>query len=291
MICTSPIKIKNKSTGEEMTVPCGQCKACRLNFGREWALRICHEMLYHEKSCFLTLTYDDEHLPENGSLDKRDVQLFFKRLRKNTGLPLRYFCSGEYGDLFDRPHYHYVIFGISSDDDVFLNKHYSKKAKGFQCLMREWDKGHCFVGEVTPDSAAYVAKYQLKKVKGKHANEHYESLGIIPEFAIMSRNPGIGYDFVVDHQKFLFDKYGIRFKGKITKLPRYYESKIFDDDEKSERMAEKELFRAEQLKQDYDDFIKYKLKTNDTKSYHQFCAEALKATEINLSSQFGKRFK
>lgn len=272
-------------------MPCGQCLSCRLNHGREWALRICHEMLYHKKSCFLTLTYDDQHLPENDSLCKDDIQLFFKRLRKNTGLHLRYFVSGEYGDKFGRPHYHYIIFGLSSDDVVFMNKHYSKKAKGYQCLMKEWPNGHCFVGEVSPDSAAYVAKYQLKKVKGKNAKEYYESLGIIPEFALMSRNPGIGYDFVVEHQKFLFDKYGIRFKGKITKLPRYYESKIFDDDEKSERMAEKELFRAEQIKQAYDDFLKYKLKTNDTKAYHQFCEEALKATEINLRSQFGKRLK
>ena len=274
-----------------MQVPCGQCMACRLNYGREWSLRICHEMLYHKKSCFLTLTYDDEHLPDNNSLDKDDIQRFFKRLRKNTDEPLRYFCSGEYGDTFGRPHYHYIIFGLSCDDDVFLGKHFSKKAGGYYCKMKEWPYGHCFVGEVTPDSAAYVARYQLKKVKGKQSKKYYEEKGIIPEFALMSRNPGIGACFVDEHRNFLREKYGVNFKGTLMKQPRYYENRIFDEDEKSERQAEKELFRAEGLKKDYDEFLKYKLKTKDLKIYQQFCEEALKATEINLKSMFKDRMK
>lgn len=226
MRCPFPMLIKNKF-GQLRTIPCGQCSACRLNKAREWSIRIMNEVLYHENNCFLTLTYDDDNLPSSNSLSKTALRLFLKRLRKNLSFPIRYYAAGEYGDVSKRPHYHLIVFGLSSDDDVFKNRHYDKKAKGYQCKMNEWPFGMCFVGDVSYDSACYVAKYTMKKVKGKGAKEHYASLGLEPEFSIMSLKPGIGAEYVRDNRNRLKKReYIIGKNGTKCALPRYYKDKI-----------------------------------------------------------------
>ena len=118
MQCINPVRI---TKGLDVTrfpdgllVGCGKCVMCRIAKRREWTLRLIHESVYWEDSVFLTLTYSDDYLPKNGSLDKRQLQLFIKRLRKSlNGRSIKYFACGEYGDNTERPHYHLIIFGIS----------------------------------------------------------------------------------------------------------------------------------------------------------------------------------
>ena len=156
MQCAHMILIRNKK-GYVDYVPCGQCIACRLNYGKMWSIRMMEELKKHDKACFATLTYDGEHYEDLidsqgiGRLCKRDLQLFWKRLRKKR--KVRYFACGEYGDRFGRPHYHAIIYGVSPDESQFI-----------QDL---WPLGYIKLGTVTEDSCAYVAKYMVKKLRGK----------------------------------------------------------------------------------------------------------------------------
>lgn len=99
-----------------VTLPCGQCIGCRLEHSRQWAIRCLHEASLHEHNCFLTLTFDDEHLPKSESLDVRDLQLFMKRLRKEYGKGIRFYACGEYGEKYYRPHYHLCLFNHDFHD-------------------------------------------------------------------------------------------------------------------------------------------------------------------------------
>lgn len=196
MQCIKPILIKNVN-GEHYIVPCGQCIACRLNKVRDWTIRLMHEKRYHDKAVFLTLTYNDENLPENGTLVKKHAQDYLKRLRKALGdTKIRYFLCGEYGEKFSRPHYHLLVYGIDKNNPIFRGKKYDSKSKGYylpnECI---WKNGIVYIGDVTYQSTRYVASYINKKYLGKSA-KIYKEKGVIPEFTLMSRKPGIGYDFV-----------------------------------------------------------------------------------------------
>lgn len=236
MRCLYPITVKN-ATGQFIDVPCGQCIHCRLNQSRQWSIRITHEQLkYGDNSCFLTLTYDDDHLPADCSVHKEHVQLFLKRFRKHLGQKkIRYFGCGEYGDTFGRPHYHVIVFGVPVDADIFRNRHvhYEKgKPCGWHCDLSAWSDpktyeyyGKVHIGTVTPESANYVASYVVKKVKGKQAKEYYSNLGIEPEFVLMSRRPGIGSDYISSHADYYRTHNFVALKGVKYPLPRYYKEK------------------------------------------------------------------
>lgn len=173
-----------------ITIPCGRCIGCRLERARQWAVRIEHEATLHEACSFVTLTYNDDHLPPDRSLCVRDVQLFFKRLRKRLAkddVVIRYVCSGEYGEQFSRPHYHAIIFGFDFRCDSW---ELEPSASGFpqwtnQLLLDAWRNGFATVSDVTFESAAYVASYTLEKVTGEKAEAHYG--GRKPEFLLCSR--------------------------------------------------------------------------------------------------------
>lgn len=211
--------------------PCGQCIECRLEYARTWAVRLMAEA--NGKECvFLTLTYAPEHLPADGSISKRAVQLFIKKLRKVC--KLRYFASGEYGEKYKRPHYHMALIGISIDSPLFKNRKWNAKAKVYHCTMDAWPYGFCAVGNLTVDSANYVAGYMVKKVKGKHADEHYKSLGIEPEFALMSRKPGLGSEYLMQNYRFLRENGFMVFKGHKVRLPRYFFEKLFTKEEREQ---------------------------------------------------------
>lgn len=228
MKCTRPFKKVIDDVVREL--PCGQCMACRLNHARMWSIRISHEASCHTHNVFLTLTYDDEHLPPDGSVHKRDFQLFLKRLRKELKSDkIRYFGCGEYGDKFGRPHYHLIIFGISMESKVFKNKRYDAKTNGYHCSMSSWPNGFCHIGTVTVDSANYVAGYVTKKLKGKGAKEHYDKLGIQPEFVLMSRRPGIGAEYFYRQKKRMENLGFVWCKDKKYALPRFYQERISED--------------------------------------------------------------
>ena len=179
--------------------PCGQCLPCRINKRRIWTLRLMMELSHHEKAVFVTLTYDDEHLVRNDSglpvLEKREAQLWIKRLRKFFGVAgLRYYLAGEYGTKTHRPHYHAVIFGLGPEDldpDWVIWDGQSgpatntRPARFDTPLYKTWGKGIVHVGDVTRHSIQYVAGYVTKKfVK--------DSDGLEKEFSLSSRRPGIG---------------------------------------------------------------------------------------------------
>lgn len=149
-------------------------------------------------ACFLTLTYDNDHLPSGGTLVKRDVQLFNKRLRKR--LTYRYYFAGEYGDTTHRPHYHAILFGVDVADLKLLHAGYDPLSHGWFGHLSEWPLGGVYVGGCTPQSCEYVAGYVLKKVTGKSSEKYYADRGVIPEFAMMSRRPGIGFEWALKNK-------------------------------------------------------------------------------------------
>lgn len=192
----------------------------------------------HHYSSFITLTFDDEHLPVTGSVDVCDMQKFMKRLRKRVG-PVRSFYCGEYGEALDRPHYHACIFGFDFFDRVFHSERDGVKLYTSGILSELWPFGFSTVGNVTFESAAYVARYVVKKVNGELADDHYWRLDertgemhqVEPEFAHMSRRPGIARGW--------FDKFGdevfpsdeVISRGHPCRPPRYYDSLLHVQDE------------------------------------------------------------
>ena len=206
MTCTSPFRLKQKD-GYVVELPCGHCMACRIARSREWASRIIHEMVYYDKTVFITLTYNNENLPANLSLSKDELQRFFKRLRKSISpRKIRYFACGEYGDQHDRPHYHAIIFGLGLSESDTLS------------IQSAWDMGFTYSGTVTFNSARYVAGYVLKKYNGKVAEIVYD--GKQAPFCLMSK--GIGKQFVIDNSQYLSEHAGFTVQGSPVGLPRYY---------------------------------------------------------------------
>lgn len=212
-------------------LPCGQCIGCRLERSRQWAIRCVHESQLHEDNCFLTLTYSDEHLPQHNSLFFPDFQLFMKRLRRSTDRKIRFFHCGEYGEQFGRPHYHVCIFNYDFNDKTHHKTLNGNKLYVSQTLESLWTKGFSSIGDVTFESAAYVARYIMKKITGEQSIDHYNTInyqtGEIlaerkPEYVTMSRRPGIGKLWF---EKFKTDVYPDDFvvlRGKRLKPPKYY---------------------------------------------------------------------
>lgn len=207
----------------KMELPCGQCIGCRLDRARSWAARCLHEASLYQKNSFLTLTYSEENLKSN-SLNKRDIQLFMKRLRrKYPEEKIRFFQCGEYGDQFDRPHHHIILFNFDPPDKVPFRKTGDFTLYLSPVISELWPHGLHSIGDVTYDSACYVAKYCLKKITGKQADGHYGDR--LPEFTTMSRKPGIGKDWYDRFSKDLYnhDKCVVA-HNHILRPPKYYDS-------------------------------------------------------------------
>lgn len=172
--------------GASRPIACGQCSGCKLERSRQWAVRCMHEASLHDSNSFVTLTYKDAP----PSLEYRDFQLFMKRLRKRLGA-CRFFMGGEYGELHGRPHFHALLFGVSFSDRRYLAKSPSgQRLYSSELLSSLWPQGYASVGEVSFESAAYVARYCMSVITGDMAVEHYG--GRKPEFGRMSLRPGIG---------------------------------------------------------------------------------------------------
>lgn len=249
MPCLSPISVPKKGYVDlRVTVACGQCVGCRVDRTQDWTMRIVHEASLHELNQFVTLTYDDINLPPSGTLKKKDLQDFMKRLRYHHKQKLRYFAVGEYGDQLERPHYHAILFGIDFAD----KRPHSKNDKGDQLytspLLDEiWGRGHAFLGSVGVESAAYVAKYCIKKVNGSMAASYYGSRA--PEFAVMSLKPGIGSGWFEKFQSDVYPSDFVVLRGKKRSPPRFYDDQIDPDELKSikaERLRKALKYRSEQ---------------------------------------------
>lgn len=215
-------------------IACGQCIGCRLQRASDWTTRALHEAqmvreLEHRESSFVTLTYDDAHLPTDYGLQRRDLQLFFKRLRKRHRF--RYLAVGEYGDTSRRPHYHALLFGLDfAEDRVEI----SRNQRGESLYMSEelattWKNGLCSVGALTRESAAYVARYAIKKVNGPKAEEAYRRTRdgyewqVAPEFIAASLKPGIGSSWLEKYRSDIYPRDKTIVNGTRVHTPRYYD--------------------------------------------------------------------
>lgn len=233
-----------QGVGFSIEIPCGGCAGCRIERSRDWALRCVHEAQMHtvdgvSHNCFLTLTYDDAHIPEGHSLVKKDFQDFIKRLRKRVSVhdeegelvnPLRYYHCGEYGEQYGRPHYHALIFGWYPVDRILWRETKRGRVYTSQIVQETWGKGFTSVGDVTFQSAAYVARYIMKKQTGQAGErarqiinpETGEVFNRIPEYTTMSRAGGIGASWFDKFHDDVFPEDCIVHEGKKFKVPRFY---------------------------------------------------------------------
>lgn len=205
-LSSGEISFSDRGRGDALDLPCGRCVGCRLERSRQWATRIMFESQFHAGSSFITLTYSPENLPFPPSLDYSHFQKFMYRLRnwrRQEGLPpVRFYMCGEYGEDHSRPHFHAAIFG---EDFVFDRVLWSRGSKGHPLyrsprLEALWPFGFSSVGELNFDTAAYMARYIMKKVTGDLAEQHYRFVDVdtgeiyqrTPEFCHMSLKPRCG---------------------------------------------------------------------------------------------------
>ena len=243
MPCFHPLQAWQKCKGQqpvfkyvpgyrELTLPCGQCRGCRLERSRQWAVRCMHEKSMHEQSCFLTLTFRDDCEPDlskgHGHLYKY-LQDFMKRYRARfPDHEMKMYMCFEYGEQFGRPHFHACIFGHDFDD----KKHYKRTKHGdilytSATLESLWPHGFCPIGALTFESAAYVSRYVMKKQTGKAADEHYtfidpdtgEIIRRPCEFNRMSNRPGIGAGWIDRFHSDVYPSDEVIVNGKPSKPP------------------------------------------------------------------------
>lgn len=206
-----------KRDGVRYTFSCGKCLACCAKKQREWIFRIGEELKANNGSAsFVTLTYEDSNLKLHKGvpvLEKPELQKFLKRLRRYCEPNLiRYFAIGEYGDIFQRPHYHLIIFNLDVNEE------------NYQLLKKAWNKGFVSISNVNPNRISYVTKYMFKFLR--EPNEDF------PEFRLSSKNPGIGLQYVQDPAVQHWHLTGLRTKivqpgGYQIPLPRYFKEKLF----------------------------------------------------------------
>lgn len=269
-------------------VPCGKCMSCRINLAEQWASRCALELKDHSSAYFVTLTYDDDHLRYayrinarqrtctfEPTLVKRDAQLFIKRLRKycaKLGIKLRYFGCGEYGSTTQRPHYHFIFFGMPFFADSKLlnvrsNGSTTVKLYSSPTLESLWSHGHVAIGDVTYQSISYVARYTTKKFRSSYLSdedrEFYDQAldelnsADLPvyedDFLMMSRNPGIGRSYFDKNfsEIYRFDRLIYSCSGsnvKVLRPLRYYD-RLYDfvDPEHFHQIKLKRFFKVKRI--------------------------------------------
>lgn len=226
-----------------MVVPCGRCVGCRIDRVRDWSARMMHEASLHDENCFITLTYNDEHLPKPPTLVKSHFQDFMKRFRRSIEpKQVSYFMCGEYGESNGRPHYHAIIFGYDFGKKVYRGSWGVQAARALRqkkvCnaysseeLSKLWTFGYSVVGSVTNRSCAYVAAYCMKRITGPMAEKHYERIDqttgevyhLLPEYACMSTRPAIGKRWFARFGNDVLGYDAVITGGKLQKVPRYYD--------------------------------------------------------------------
>lgn len=206
--------------------------------------------------CFITLTYDDEHLPEDGSLNVKHFQDFVKRLRKDYP-GFRYLHCGEYGPKTLRPHYHACLFGI---DFYWDRVDFSRSAKSViwnsETLASKWGQGFTTLAPLNFATASYTAGYVMKKLK---ASAHVEDRAVygeglqpismpIQEYITMSRRPGLGTSWIEKYWPEVYPKDQVHIDGKTYRPPKFYDQWLSDHypDIHHEVMTNRKEFLSEQ---------------------------------------------
>lgn len=231
---TNLMTVRNSYIQSKISIGCGMCMPCRINYTTEWKNRLLAEGKTTENNWFLTLTYADENIPErvitdengevqvdyNGKpvianpLNKKHLQDFNKRLRRRWDYEhhhegIRHFGTGEYGDKTGRPHYHEMLFNLplydlkEVEERFFIKQGQKVKYTLYWSkeLQKLWPYGRITVGEFNDTTCGYMAGYAVKKRKGKQAEEWYRERGLEPEFMISSRRPGIGFNYFDEHRR------------------------------------------------------------------------------------------
>lgn len=266
-------------------IPCKHCWACKLKYSAEWATRLTWECERYEHKYFLTLTYDEEHLPmyetfkyidedgketiyENdgtwtGSLEPDHVKTFLNTLRKHyerKGIKdIKYFYCGEYGTQGERPHYHMILMGAPLDITQFYSfkvdpKHHKMHWKSKE-LNHWWGKGFVDVAEVEWNCCAYVARYCMKKIDNENNARTYAEQGKIKEFIRMSRRPGIGMRYYAENRDKIYENDEViqkTIKGKTSafKPPQAFDKKLKEEQpELYEQIKESRRQAAERNRQ------------------------------------------
>ena len=266
----------------KLVVPCGKCYACRERKASDWAIRMYHEAQMHYASTFITLTYDNEHLPENGTSKIEHFQKFMKRFRKSIQpARIRFYHCGEYGKVLNtlgdsrrreylphpiqgdreahgRPHYHAIIFGWDFPDKKqwsIRNGHPTYRSKHLEKL---WPFGISEIGTVTYDSAKYVAGYIQKKINGDQSEDYYKRVDYLTgqihvlqkEYATMSRRPGIGMPWLVKHHQEIWGYDECIIDGKNKPVPRAYTTRLKIDDPETYKKILHQRQKAAKLRKD-----------------------------------------
>lgn len=271
MKCAQPLTIKNPQTGKYIEVPCGKCSLCQSNLVADWAFRLRYEAEQAKSVYFIRLSYDDEHLPMcNGvpTLDKTDLQKFFKRIRK-AGLQIRYFAVGEYGGKFGRPHYHLLLF---------LPKKYEWHE--FRKLIYDkWYKQHINIQTARSlvRLAHYCGKYCFKD------DNRIDQVNQVKPFRLVSKKPMLGYgyiqkygDFHRYHEEFRFLSVESR-PDSPKRLPLAFQRKIF----KTESIHAK-LLRNSKPKKDYEISKYLKMGTISLSTNHERVKASLRRQREEL---------
>ena len=302
MGCTSPLRVwhskeVNESTGKRgitfsdsyayekdmpFEIACKQCNSCLRDRSGNWGLRLYGESMQYDNNHFLTLTFDEEnlHKRENPlSVDKRDMQLFNKRLRKsiasenphdkienpeefkswNKAHKLKFYQIWEYGELNNRPHYHSLLFNVPYFDDLVL---YSQGKNGdnlykSEKLAKLWPHGQCAIGEVNMDTIGYTTNYVVNNKSGEGAEEYYSRTDLETgevyqvEKQGSSMSKGLGNQFYEDFRNDMYPKDFITLSGRKTKLPKYYDLlEELADPIRFDEIKEKRLESAMKFKND-----------------------------------------
>lgn len=241
MVCTRPIHGFRAQGGQvtfsrklgfvdrPATVTCGQCPDCRARRARDWAIRAMHEAETSESSCFVTLTYSEENLPEDRSVDVSHWQKFAKRLRKRIG-PFRFLHCGEYGGRFGRPHYHACLFGTNFSFDRRPVEGGGQRRWHSPLLEEVWGHGYVSLDELTFGSARYVASYIQKKLNGPEGHVEYEQQGLRPPYATMSRRPGLGTAWFSRYRNEVYPADEVVAEGRRYRPPRFYDQLLEKED-------------------------------------------------------------
>lgn len=224
MKCHSPVNIRDPVQPDSkhyIAVPCGRCAACLTNKRSEWVIRMKEELKISVGAAFITLTYNEKNVPHTDdgllTLDKKDLQNFFKRLRKNDPIKIKYYAVGEYGSNFERPHYHAICFNVGSDINLFRNK-----------VEKAWSTnkepiGRIDCGPAQGSALSYCAGYIINRYD-------FPSDGRSKPFSLISKSLGISY--VEKRKKWHMDdltrQYVAMPGGIKLPLPRYYKQKLFD---------------------------------------------------------------
>lgn len=268
MVCLHPFWLAK----EKFAVPCGRCIPCKIMRTHAWATRLQVEREYWSCAAFVTLTYDDEHLPP--TLRPRHLQLFFKRLRKALSpRKIKYFACGEYGEkgglvmagshagqFVHRPHYHAIIFGVSPVSDRQTIQDCWKYCDWRMLSAKS-------IGTVTYDSCRYVAGYVQKKLYGEKAKETYNERNLAP-FVRMSK--GLGLNFALDNKELLEQSLGVGMRGYVVSLPHYFRDKLGIDPEMIKRKHE------ELVKNSFEDYLQSHGYTKSKRSEAMFNYKSFK---------------